>query len=153
MLHLIDRRLARVAYRFAHGLRLLYWRLRRPTIYGCAVIARNGHGEVLLVQPSYGGSLWQFPGGGMNPREQPLDAAQREFSEEAGLVLKAARSLGPHRRRLSGATNIVYLVVGEAEGHPRIDRREIVRAEWFGRTALPEGRKESVDDCLRIAGI
>ena len=153
MLRVIPPVLMRIAYRIAHRLRFWYWCLRRPTIHGCAVIARNHAAKLLLVRPSYGGSQWQFPGGGMGHDEDPLDAARREFVEETGLVLHAARSLGPHTRDLHGATNVVHVVIGEAEGTPCGDGREIIEAGWFGRAELPEGRKASVGDCIRIARI
>ncbi|RIV93325.1 NUDIX hydrolase [Aurantiacibacter xanthus] len=153
MLRLIPRAPMRLAYRIAHRLRLMYWRLRKPTVHGCSVIARNRAGELLLVRPSYGGSQWQFPGGGMGRDEDPLAAARREFAEETGLVLQAARSLGPQRRKFHGATNIVHFVIGEAEGAPQGDGREIVEAGWFGRAALPDDRKASVGDGIRIARI
>lgn len=153
MLRLIQRALARLAYRIAHHLRLWYWRLRKPTVHGCAVIARNRAGELLLVRPSYDGSLWQFPGGGIGRDEDPLEAARREFAEETGLALHAARSLGAHQRDLHGATNVLHVVIGEAEGEPYGDGREIVAAGWFARIALPDERKASVGDCIRIARI
>ncbi|WP_137679923.1 NUDIX hydrolase [Aurantiacibacter suaedae] len=153
MFRLIQQALARLAYRIAHRLRLSYWRLRKPTVHGCSVIARNRAGELLLVRPSYGGSQWQFPGGGMGKGEDPLDAARREFAEETGLALHAAHALEPQRRDLHGATNVVHVVLGEAEGEPQSNGGEIVEAGWFGRAALPDDRKASVGDCIRTARI
>ena len=153
MLRLTQRALMRLAYRAAHVMRIGYWRLCRPTVHGCAVVARNGAGELLLVRPSYGGSQWQFPGGGMGQGEDPLDAARREFAEETGLALSAARSLGPRRSTFHGATNVVHIVVGAAEGTPQGDGREIVQAGWFAPAQLPDGRKKSVGNYIDIAGL
>ncbi|MEN7538564.1 NUDIX hydrolase [Aurantiacibacter flavus] len=153
MFRLIRRALGRLAYRIAHRLRVWYWRLRKPTVNGCTVIARNNADEVLLVRPSYGGSQWQFPGGGRGRGEDPLEAARREFAEETGLTLHHARSLGPQRREFHGATNVFHIVIGEADGWPRVDGCEIVEAGWFARRQLPAGRKATIDDCLRVARI
>ena len=153
MLHLIPPPLARLAYRAAHAVRLRYWRWRKPRIHGCTIIARDGGGRLLLIRPSYGGSLWQFPGGGMKAGSDPLAAARREFVEETGLVLAAARSLGAHDRWLAGATNVVHIVVGAAEGAPQVDNREIVAAAWFDRTELPEPRNANVEGYLGMADL
>ena len=154
MFHLsrsLNHRAARLSYRIGHWLRVLYWRVMKPTVRGCAVIARNGRGEVLLVRPSYGGSLWQFPGGGMAEGEDPLAAARREFAEETSLDLRAAEAFGPFPRYLHGATNEVHVVLGHADGRFRVDRREIIQAGWFAPTALPEDRSATVEVYLALA--
>lgn len=72
----------------------------RPAIYG---ILRQG-GEVLLVRaPQTSDGIIGFPGGGIELGEAPLDALQREFSEETGLEIEPLRLLwattGFHRSR------------------------------------------------------
>ncbi|WP_436759172.1 NUDIX hydrolase [Streptosporangium sp. V21-05] len=52
------------------------------------VICVDGSGRVLLMHwrdPSGGRSLWEPPGGGIDPGETPLAAARRELTEETGL--------------------------------------------------------------------
>jgi 8-oxo-dGTP pyrophosphatase MutT (NUDIX family) len=52
------------------------------------VICVDGSGRVLLMHwrdPVGGQSLWEPPGGGIDPGETPLDAARRELTEETGL--------------------------------------------------------------------
>lgn len=152
MLHLIPRAAHRFAYRAAHRLRKFYWRLFKPEVPGCSVIARNQAGEVLLVLLSYGKGGWQFPGGGMGRGEDPLAAARREFVEETGLSLAHARLLGVCREDLFGALNLVSLVAGRAEGEPEVDGREVVEARWFAPDVLPEPRSASVDARLGAFG-
>ncbi|MEU8380711.1 NUDIX domain-containing protein [Streptosporangium sp. NPDC048865] len=52
------------------------------------VICVEGSGRVLLMHwhdPVGGQTLWEPPGGGIDPGETPLDAARRELAEETGL--------------------------------------------------------------------
>jgi ADP-ribose pyrophosphatase len=62
------------------------------------IVAKPTDGEVLLVRQyrhSTGGELLEIPAGGLDPGEDPLDAARRELEEETGyraanIVLRAA---------------------------------------------------------------
>ena len=61
-----------------------------PAAAGLAVQA-TGTGRVLMLQRALGddgddpnGGMWEFPGGQLEPGETPLEAARREWAEEAG---------------------------------------------------------------------
>jgi 8-oxo-dGTP pyrophosphatase MutT (NUDIX family) len=59
-------------------------------IYG--VLHENG--RVLLTRSSFRGREFvNFPGGGVEIGEAPMDALKREFLEETGLVIRPARTL------------------------------------------------------------
>lgn len=148
MFRMIPKRLHRMVYRMVHLLRTYYWRLARPTVQGCAVIAQNKAGEVLLVQPTYGKRLWQWPGGGIEHDEDAVAAAQRELVEETGLRVKGVRSLGQAQKLLYGATNIIHIFAGSADGRPRCNETEIMSAQWFPVDRLPNRRSIYVDEYL-----
>ncbi|WP_406312986.1 NUDIX hydrolase [Streptosporangium sp. NBC_01639] len=52
------------------------------------VVCVNGEGRVLLMHwrdPVSDTTLWEPPGGGIDPGETPFEAARRELAEETGL--------------------------------------------------------------------
>ena len=138
MLHLIPKPLFRLAYRLAHGVRKLWWRVRKPRVSGCRVLAFDQTGRVLLVRHSYGSGSWMAPGGGLRRGENPLRAGARELREECGCDLAGAWQLVLVEEPLQGATNVVHVVAGEVVGTPVPDGREVIAAAFFAPDALPE---------------
>ncbi len=91
-------------------------------IYG---VLREGD-RVLLTRSKFrGASFVNFPGGGVDIGEAPIDALKREFREEAGLAVTPVRTLyaseGAH---LSTAMPIqivsMYWLVESSGGEPRL---------------------------------
>lgn len=138
MLRLIPRPLARALYRLAHGLRVIWWRIARPRLEGCRVIALNPQGRVLLIRHTYGTGRWMPPGGGLGRGEDVLDAAARELAEETGLVLLDAVLIDEVDESLHGAHNRVRIVAGRVSGKPRVDGREVAKAAFFRPERLPD---------------
>jgi ADP-ribose pyrophosphatase YjhB (NUDIX family) len=138
MLHLIPAPLHRLAYRVAHWLRMRWWRIRRPRITGCRVLALDAAGRVLLVRHSYGSGRWMPPGGGMRRGEDPLLGGARELREETGCRIEGAWQLARIEEPLHGAVNVVHIVTGTAVGTPTPDGREVIEAGFFAADALPE---------------
>lgn len=129
--------LHRLALRSAHGLRKRWWRLRQPEVAGVRILALNDRGHVLLVRHSYGPAAWFPPGGGLEPGEDPLVAAARELAEELGCTLAGPALVAIENEPLHGAINRVHVVVGQCQGTPCPDQREIVEAQFFPRHAPP----------------
>jgi 8-oxo-dGTP pyrophosphatase MutT (NUDIX family) len=143
VLHLIARKclpapLHRQAYRLAHAARKLWWRLRQPRVSGCRVLAFDEQGRVLLVRHSYGTGNWMAPGGGLRRGEDPVLAGLRELREECGCGLAGAWQVALVEEPLQGATNVVHVVAGRADGRPTPDGREVIEAAFFAPDALPE---------------
>lgn len=148
MLRLIPPPLHRLAYRLAHGLRTRWWRLARPRLNGCRVLALDEASRVLLVRHSYGSGRWMLPGGGIARGEDPVAAAARELREETGCRLDAPRLLDRFEEPLHGAVNVVHLVAGHVAGEPAVDGREIVDAGFFAPGALPADIPAPLRECL-----
>ena len=58
-----------------------------------SAIVRDENGQVLLQQRSDNG-LWGIPGGGIDPGEEPAEAAIREVYEETGLHVEVVHLVG-----------------------------------------------------------
>ncbi|MBW8783368.1 MAG: NUDIX domain-containing protein [Novosphingobium sp.] len=127
--------------RIVHGIRVVWWRYRKPRLAGCRVVALDGDGRVLLIRHrirhSYGSRAWMLPGGGLRRGEDPLGAAARELAEEAGCGLIAPVLVAEVPEVLHGAGNRVHVVVGRTADVARPDRREATHAAFFAPDALP----------------
>ena len=108
-------------------------RLGPPTA-GAAVVLYDQDARVLLVRASYK-RHWSIPGGFLNPRESALDGAQRELSEELGLVVGSLESVGS----VDGPTrHTTHIFVGSARPDQVTEHSwEIREHAWFAPTTLP----------------
>lgn len=146
MLRLIPAPLHRAALISAHRLRQVWWRVRKPLLHGCRVLAFDAAGQVLLVRHSYGSGRWMLPGGGIGRHEDPLSAALRELREEVQCGLEDALVFFRVDEPLAGTTNRVQLVCGWIDGTPRPDGREIIEAVFHDPAALPANMAEALEN-------
>ncbi|MCG6119193.1 MAG: NUDIX domain-containing protein [Blastomonas sp.] len=127
-----------LAYRIAQKVRLVYWRVFKPRIYGVKIVALHGDGHVLLVRHSYQSpDLFMLPGGGIDRGESVLAAAARELREETGCILNDPRIHGAFFSSAEGARNHITVVTGTATGSPKVDGREILEAAFVPLNPLP----------------
>lgn len=128
-----------LAYTIANGLRLLWWRVRRPHVYGVKTVVLSDQRAVLLIRHSYAKQeQWMLPGGGIGRDESPEAAAVREVHEEAGIAISTPQFHAEFLDRAKGAHNHIRIYVARgASGTPVVDGREIIEARWWPLDALP----------------
>lgn len=150
MLRLVPAPMHRVALRLAHRLRKRWWRMRRPLILGCRVLALDGDGRVLLIRHSYGSPNWMLPGGGVRRKEASIAAALRELREETACRLEEPREVAMFVESLFGAANQVHVIAGRATGAPRADGREVVEARFFPLDQLPDNLAGGLREAIPV---
>ena len=99
-----------------------------------AVIERDGR-YLICQRPAHKrhGSLWEFPGGKLEPGETLLQAARRELREELGLQ---ATRVGTARLSITdpGSHFVVCFVDVQVEGEPALLEHSAL--DWLGSSEL-----------------
>jgi ADP-ribose pyrophosphatase YjhB (NUDIX family) len=112
----------------------------RPVTLGVRGVVLDAAGAVMLVRHSYLPG-WHLPGGGVEAGETWEAALARELREEANVIVEAPTILhglffnANNSRRDHVAVYVIRRsrVIGE-----RAPDREILKARFFARDALPE---------------
>jgi len=124
--------------RAAELVRRRWWAWRRPRLRGCAVVARNEAGLVLMVRHSYRKrEEWHVPTGGVRKGEAPELAARRELAEEVGVTAHSLAAVHVEEIDLHGARNTVTVFAASIYETPRPDGREIAELAFFAHDDLP----------------
>jgi 8-oxo-dGTP pyrophosphatase MutT (NUDIX family) len=126
-----------------------------PTHVTASGVVIGRRGTVLHMHKRLG--RWMQPGGHIDPGETPDTAAQREATEELGLVVEHVAA-GPH---------LIHLDVHEAAlGHTHLDLRYVLQAEdrdpqpppgespearWFAWDEAMEVADEALVGALQVA--
>jgi 8-oxo-dGTP diphosphatase len=111
-------------------------RVARPRFRAAvAAIIFNEQGQILLFKHTYRKFEWGLPAGGLEHREQPRDAIQREFLEETGMEIKVERLLTAISAREDHHISMIYLctiISGEFK-----ESHEISEMKYFDIHDLP----------------
>ena len=81
---------------------------------------------------------WEFPGGKIEPGEQPADGLRRELEEELGIQARIGEEVARirHVYKNGGAVELRFFLVREFEG--KVENRIFADVQWAERTRLPE---------------
>lgn len=118
------------------------YHLQKPTLtHSVIALAFNDKGE-LLVQREYSYPpnqvMWQLPGGAMKKNETPIDAANRELTEESGYVLSNCKAIGYFFVNNRTSNRKQYIVTGNSPSKTEIkpDADEFIHSEWMSLSKL-----------------
>ncbi len=111
---------------------------------GVVLVVARSDGQVMVFERRDVSGAWQFPQGGLDVGEEPLEAAWRELAEETSLtptdvelvrvgVEWIAYEVPPERRRGIGrgqAQRWYYFRAQTDDVQPTVDQREFVAWQW-----------------------
>jgi len=121
-----------------------------PTVLVAAgVIVERG--LVLLTRRKAGThleGLWEFPGGKVQPGEDPREALRRELREELGIEATVGEIIDVTFHRYEEARKAVLLLFFEATrlaGSPDPSAIDVAAFEWTSREGLEPSRFPAAD--------
>lgn len=126
----------------------IYWFLLKPKTYSAkAILLKNS--ELLLVRNVYGSGRWNLPGGRIEASENPKDAVRREVCEELNIEIRDTHFLGVIMGSREYKKDTVYCFMSTlTQKDFMIDPVEIMEAQWFPLTALPNNTSSIVREVL-----
>lgn len=102
---------------------------------GAAVVAIDAEQRVCLLRQfrhAANGWLWELPAGKIDNREPPLQTAQRELTEEAGVTATQWDSLADYVSSPGVFTEVVhlYLATGITQSVAALEEHEVLEVHW-----------------------
>lgn len=118
---------------------------------GAAVVAVDRDGRVCLLRQfrhAAGGWLTEIPAGKLDSSEPPLQCAQRELAEEAGVTARRWDKLGEYLSSPGVLTEVIHLYLArELDFAPAApEEHEVLEVEWV---PMAEAMRLASDGRLR----
>lgn len=121
------------------GVRLYSYAMRTDIVAAGVVVER---GKVLLSRRKKGthlAGLWEFPGGKVEPGEDPRAALRRELQEELGIVASVGEIADVMFHRYEEADKAVLLLFFHAtreDGSPEPQAIDVAEVKWADASVL-----------------
>lgn len=107
-------------------------------LVAAAVIVENG--RVLLTQRKAGTHLagaWEFPGGKVEPDEDPRDALSRELREEIGIEASVGEPVEiTYHRYPTKSVLLLFFAAARREGSPEPRAIDVAGVKWAAASEL-----------------
>lgn len=98
----------KIIFNLLQKMRKIYWKTFNIKTKGVRILLYRGE-RILLVKHRYG-NYWVFPGGGINKKETPENAARREALEECCVNVKSfEKTFGIYKNNSGGKNDEVTL--------------------------------------------
>ena len=81
---------------------------------------------------------WEFPGGKVEPGEDPLAALRRELDEELGIGVEQAQEVARFEYQYAGRPPILLIFYRVDRFAGTVENRIFAGLEWVERRRLPE---------------
>lgn len=126
---------------------------------GAAVVALDSAGRVCLLRQyrhAAGGWMWELPAGKLDGGEAPLQCAQRELEEEAGMQAGDWQSLGKIMSSPGVFTEVIHLFLARALSAvpTRAEEHEVIEVHWRPwAEVLRMAQGGEIDDAKTLAGL
>jgi len=126
---------------------------------GAAVVAVDARGRVCLLRQfrhAAGGWLDELPAGKLDGGEPPLQCAQRELAEEAGMLARRWDKLGEFFSSPGVLTEVIHLFLARdlAPTDARPEEHEVFEASWVPlEEAVQLAAGASLHDAKSVIGL
>lgn len=115
------------------------------------VFSKNRKGVLLVKRRDL--PVWVVPGGGVEPKEKPNEAAKRETEEETGIKVKVVRPTGVYQKLTDSPTGKTYVFECAAvSGKPKLGKETAAVRYWPLRhlpSQLPFYQRTWVEDAAQ----
>lgn len=104
-----------------------------------SVVVRDDEGRILLARHAHQ-NVWAFPGGAIDPKEHPYDAAVREMKEEGGIDVEVVRIISVHGGpefswTYDNGDEVCYVIIAlearHIDGELTPDEEEVLEFRYF----------------------
>lgn len=126
---------------------------------GAAIVALDTEGRVCLLRQYrhvVGGYIWELPAGKIDDHEPPLETAQRELAEEAGMRAGEWLSLGRMYSSPGFCDEVIHLYLARelTTVDSRHEDHEVIEVHWLPfDEALKRAAHGDIDDAKSIAAL
>ena len=108
-----------------------------------AMVAEDADGKIIMIRqwrPGAEGEILELPAGGINPSEEPMDAAVRELREETGALCDEVKPLLMIQPSPAYNDEKVHMFYGKVTGYAdlELDDNEYVTVERYSLEELIE---------------